>query len=128
MKKLLFDPTSFIDSSISKEEFLNITAAIYEKRFGVTLSQQDMEVEEMKFTIIDKDRTNCIDWWEFLTYEALSILSKRPKVGQALYNIHHPHKRKYPCTKSQWKCLSSHLNLFTLFFDVKTTFSALQEL
>ena len=74
----------FLDSKISKEEFIDITSAIYEKRLGVALTADDLEVERMKFSIIDRDNTNFIDWWEFLTYEALTILSKRPKVSMIL--------------------------------------------
>ena len=41
------------------------------------MPEDEVELESMKFDMIDRDKTKEIDWWEFLNYEAIKMLRRR---------------------------------------------------
>lgn len=55
-----------------KDEFL--------KQYGVEMSQDDIEVVNLRFQIIDIDKSGYIDWDEYLNYECMRRLHKIPAV------------------------------------------------
>lgn len=52
----------------------------YEKEYGTEMSPDDIEVTKLRFELIDSDKSGHIDWDEYLNYECMRILSKKPAV------------------------------------------------
>ncbi|CAH1773900.1 unnamed protein product [Owenia fusiformis] len=67
------------DSTISLDEFLKYKNEQYQKRFGCEMPFEDEETERRRFKIMDKNKTETLDWWEFLNYESTHILTTRSK-------------------------------------------------
>ena len=45
--------------------------------FHSEMPEDEVQLESMKFDMIDRDKTNEIDWWEFLYYETRKMLRRR---------------------------------------------------
>ena len=57
---------------IRKEEFL--------KEFGFEMSQDDIELANLRFKLIDTDKSGFIDWDEYVNYECMRRLASVPDV------------------------------------------------
>ena len=56
-----------------KEEFY--------KLFGIEMSADDIEVTNLRFRLIDLDKSGFIDWDEYLNYECMRRLHRTPAVN-----------------------------------------------
>lgn len=68
------------DYGISSEEFLRIRKEEFYKQFGIEMSQDDVEVTNLRFKLIDSDKSGYIDWDEYLNYECMRRLHHTPAV------------------------------------------------
>jgi len=68
-----------LDTKVTMDEFLKYQESLHFLHWGAPMSQEDLEMEKTKFSLMDKDQTGSIDWWEFLNYETLRKLRKRNK-------------------------------------------------
>ena len=41
------------------------------------MPEDEVQLETLKFDMIDRDKTKEIDWWEFLHYETIKMLRRR---------------------------------------------------
>lgn len=62
------------------QEFLTYQNRTHRQRLGCDLPDDDLELEKLKFSLIDSNKTGTIEWWEFLTYETVEILNRRSQV------------------------------------------------
>jgi hypothetical protein len=68
------------DYGISSEEFLRMRQEEFYKQFGIDMSQDDIEVTNLRFKLIDLDKSGHIDWDEYLNYECMRRLYRMPSV------------------------------------------------
>lgn len=50
------------------------------KNFNADMSDEDIEAAKLRFKLIDSDKSGFIDWAEYLNYECMKRLYKRPTV------------------------------------------------
>ena len=58
----------------------------YLKQYGTSeMSKDDIEVTNLRFKLIDSDKSGSIDWDEYLNYESMRRLHKNPDVSYLFY-------------------------------------------
>ena len=70
---------------IRKEEFL--------KEFGFEMSQDDIELANLRFKLIDTDKSGFIDWDEYVNYECMRRLASVPDVNKTKQNTQDTQKK-----------------------------------
>ena len=68
------------DYSISNEEFLKIRREEFLSEFGFEMSQNDEDLANLRFSLIDTDQNGYIDWDEYVNYECMRRLVLLPGV------------------------------------------------
>jgi hypothetical protein len=58
----------------------------YLKQYGTSeMSKDDIDVTNLRFKLIDSDKSGSIDWDEYLNYESMRRLHKTPDVKLVLF-------------------------------------------
>lgn len=70
----------FSDYGISNDEFLRIRKDEFYKQYGIEMSPDDIEVTNLRFKLIDADKSGFIDWNEYVNYECMRRLHHTPAV------------------------------------------------
>lgn len=65
---------------------MNIKRQMYEEDEGEIMSEEREKMEEIRFKLIDKDRSGTITWTEFVEFEAADLLAKKNKVCNIFSN------------------------------------------
>ena len=53
----------------------------FRRQFGMEMSQDDLNATHLRFELIDLDKNGYIDWDEYLNYECMRRLYRRPAVS-----------------------------------------------
>ncbi len=80
MMNFYFCLACFTDRGISLDEFIRIRKDEFFKRFESQISDDDIEAAKLRFRLIDTDKSGYIDWIEYLNYECMRRMWKRPAV------------------------------------------------
>lgn len=65
------------DAKISKTEYIALRKRKYKQKYDSEMPEDEVQLEVLKFDMIDRDKTKEIDWWEFLHYETIKMLRRR---------------------------------------------------
>jgi len=65
------------DAKISRDEYIALRKRKYRQKYDSDMPEDEVQLESLKFDMIDRDKTKEIDWWEFLHYETIKMLRRR---------------------------------------------------